>query len=81
LVANPQDAHYWGNIGNSTWSYNGGALLTNAANAVSLGENRHTGFINCQFADGHVKAIRYEKLITDMCYWATDTTGAHPNCN
>jgi len=37
--------------------------------------------IDCDFADGHVKAIRYDQLITNMCYWATDVTGPHANCN
>jgi prepilin-type N-terminal cleavage/methylation domain-containing protein/prepilin-type processing-associated H-X9-DG protein len=73
-----QYAHYWANVGNSNWTFNGGAV---PAGAVTLGQARHTGMVNCQFVDGHVKAIRFEKAISDMCLWATDADGAHPNCN
>jgi prepilin-type N-terminal cleavage/methylation domain-containing protein/prepilin-type processing-associated H-X9-DG protein len=78
-AAGSQYPHYWANIGNAKWSYNGGT--GNDPSAIPLGQSRHTGFINCQFVDGHAKAIRYENLISDVCYWATDADGAHPNCN
>ena len=78
-AAGSQYSKYWANIGNAEWSYNGGT--GNDATAVPLGQARHTGFINCQFVDGHAKAIRYEQLISNICYWATDADGAHPNCN
>jgi prepilin-type N-terminal cleavage/methylation domain-containing protein/prepilin-type processing-associated H-X9-DG protein len=74
-----QYTKYWANIGNAEWSYNGGTGNTPAA--IPLGQARHTGFINCQFVDGHVKSIRYETVISDICLWATDADGAHPNCN
>jgi len=78
-----QYAHYWANIGNAQWSYNGGGkagAATGLPSDVPLGQNRHSGFVNCQFVDGHAKAIRYENLISNICYWATDADGAHPNC-
>jgi prepilin-type processing-associated H-X9-DG protein len=42
------------------------------AEAVQLGRGRHNAQINCQFADGHAKAIQYNKLIGDVCLWATN---------
>ncbi len=71
-----QYVNYWKNIGNAAWDYQG----TTAAAAPALGLARHTGFINCQFADGHAKAIRYNDLISNICYWTTDADGPHPNC-
>ncbi len=78
-----QYTHYWANIGNAKWSYDGTAAnaTDNTPTSVPLGQSRHTGFINCQFVDGHAKAIRYEQLISNVCYWATDADGPHPNCN
>jgi prepilin-type N-terminal cleavage/methylation domain-containing protein/prepilin-type processing-associated H-X9-DG protein len=77
-----QYSHYWANIGNAKWSYNGGQSgQAGLPSDVALGQARHTGFVNCQFVDGHAKAIKFEKLISDVCYWATDADGAHPNCN
>ncbi|MDQ2733379.1 MAG: DUF1559 domain-containing protein [Armatimonadota bacterium] len=69
---------YWMNIGNSKWSWNGGN--TAPAQALVDGPTRHNGRINCQFADGHAKSMQYTKVIGDMCLWATDVDGAHPNC-
>jgi len=88
-AANKQYAQYWANIGNSQWSYDSTSGVnsnvttapSDAVQDVQLGLARHQGFINCVFTDGHVKAIRYELLITNMCYWATDADGVHPNCN
>ena len=74
-----QYPNYWMNIGNSKWSYNTGS--TTAAQAVVAIPARHSGFINCQFVDGHTKAIAWQKVIGDICYWTTDKEGAHPNCN
>jgi prepilin-type processing-associated H-X9-DG protein len=70
---------YWKNIGNSKWSYNLGT--TNAADALKNIPLRHQGLINCQFVDGHVKAIPYKKVIGDVCLWTTDIDGPHPACN
>ena len=70
---------YWQNIGNSKYSY--AATLPSVAQAESDIKSRHTELINCQFADGHVKAMRWEKVVGDICLWATDYNGAHPNCN
>jgi len=44
-------------------------------------KNRHSGMINCQFSDGHVKAMPYKKVVGDICLWTTDAEGAHPGCN
>jgi prepilin-type N-terminal cleavage/methylation domain-containing protein/prepilin-type processing-associated H-X9-DG protein len=77
--ATGQYESYWKNIGNANWSWGGGTL--SAAQAMTLGQNRHTGFVNCQFVDGHVKALRFEKAITNVCLWATDQNGAHNACN
>jgi len=74
-----QYANYWMNIGNSNWDYSGATVTP--AQALQLGPQRHTGFINCQFVDGHVKAINYTKVIGDVCLWATDRNAPHPNCN
>ncbi|MEO7720253.1 MAG: DUF1559 domain-containing protein [Capsulimonas sp.] len=78
VVPGAQYAHYWANIGNANWTFNGGVVPNGA---LSLAQARHTGLVNCQFVDGHVKAIRAEKVISDICLWATDADGAHPNCN
>ncbi len=74
--------HYWANIGNADDSYRqtSGSLDAGTSADVQKGLTRHSGFINCQFVDGHVKAVKYENLISNMCYWATDADGAHPNC-
>lgn len=74
-----QYASYWKNIGNSNWSWGGGAMTD--ANAPAQIKARHTELINCQFVDGHVKAVRWEKVVGDVCMWATDVDGPHPNCN
>jgi prepilin-type N-terminal cleavage/methylation domain-containing protein len=70
---------YWKNIGNGKWSW--GNATQSASAAMQQIPNRHTSLIDCQFADGHVKAIRYEKVVGDVCLWATDFNGPHPNCN
>ena len=79
-----QYVHYWKNIGNSRMSYNvnGGAWAepTNAQ-ADSDIQARHTSLINCQFADGHVKSLRWEQVVGDVCLWTTDADGPHPACN
>ena len=71
---------YWMNIGNSKWSWNTGGAVT-PAQAIQMIPQRHISLINCQFADGHVKAIRYEKVVGDVCLWATDFNAPHPACN
>jgi len=70
---------YWKNIGNSKWSYNGG--LTDAATALATGPTRHQAKVNCQFSDGHVKAMDYKYVITDFCSWSTGADGAGLQCN
>jgi len=72
-------ANYWKNIGNGNWSW-GGATLSDA-DALNKIPTRHTSLINCQFVDGHVKAIRYEQVVGDICFWTNDLNGPHPNCN
>ena len=72
---------YWKNIGNSNQSWApGGGGVTDAA-APALIKARHTELIDCQFADGHCKAVRWEKVVGDICMWATDYNGSHPQCN
>jgi prepilin-type N-terminal cleavage/methylation domain-containing protein/prepilin-type processing-associated H-X9-DG protein len=64
---------YWKNIGNSylfRWSSpTGPPAEPTDAEAVQLGKSRHTGVINVQFADGHTKAVAYDKLTTDVTMW------------
>lgn len=62
---------YWKNIGNSyqfRW-VGGAASVPSDAEAVQLGKARHSEQINCLFADGHVKAVGYEKLVSDGNLW------------
>jgi prepilin-type processing-associated H-X9-DG protein len=58
------------NIGNANWSYSNGAETP--GQAIVDGKNRHSGQINVQFADGHAKAMPYDKVIGDVCLWAVD---------
>lgn len=75
-----QYSSYWMNIGNANWSYSGGTITP--ANAITMGKSRHNQTIVCQFADGHVKALPYDRVVGDVCLWAVDSlSGAHPNCN
>ena len=74
-----QYVNYWKNIGNANWSW-GGATLSDS-DAIPLLQTRHNQLINCQFVDGHVKAIRWEQVVGDICLWATNANGNHPNCN
>lgn len=62
---------YWKNLGNSyLFRYAGGAASEPSdAEADKLAKARHSEQINCLFADGHVKAIGYEKLKVDPTYW------------
>ena len=74
-----QYKYYWGNIGNAAWSYGG---TTSTADASILpGKARHSEQIDCQFADGHAKALPWARVVGDVCLWTTDQEGAHPNCN
>jgi len=71
---------YWMNIGNSNWSWSGGTVTPTLA--TQLIPTRHSKTIVCQFADGHVKVLPWDRVITDMCLWAaTDRGGPHPTCN
>jgi prepilin-type N-terminal cleavage/methylation domain-containing protein/prepilin-type processing-associated H-X9-DG protein len=67
---------YWRNIGNAyVFGQNPDTDLT----APVKGKQRHSGMINCQFADGHSKAIAYDKLIVDKTLWCT-TVPWSTNC-
>jgi prepilin-type N-terminal cleavage/methylation domain-containing protein/prepilin-type processing-associated H-X9-DG protein len=84
----PQYIHYWKNIGNSTWSWDvvpagpGGTWVNTApATAIANAQTRHQAFINCQFVDGHVKAVHWDQVIGNICLWTTDADGPHPACN
>jgi prepilin-type N-terminal cleavage/methylation domain-containing protein/prepilin-type processing-associated H-X9-DG protein len=72
--------NYWANLGNSNYSQQGAADTPTAANSNPQALSRHQGLINCQFVDGHVKAIHYSALVGDICYWTIDNEGNHPNC-
>lgn len=79
---------YWQNVGNSSFGWNkqyatdgfttsdgsGQIGAIPAANqSASLSKvGRHTGQVNVQFVDGHVKAINAQTLISNMCYWVID---------
>ena len=81
---------YWKNIGNASWSWTGGEAgpyagttptSTGVVAALRDGAARHNNQINVQFVDGHVKSVPYDKVISDVCLWATDQNGSHSNCN
>jgi len=74
-----QYINYWMNVGNANWSWGGGTLTP--AGALALGPNRHMNQVDCQFVDGHVKSVPYNRAIGDICLWTTDADGAHPACN
>lgn len=92
---------YWKNIGdgkygysyNSSGAWNGNTAQANAY-AIANGGNIHSGFVDCMFCDGHVKAVSYNRVISDVCLWAIDYSmnnsvngaayhyhGSHPFCN
>ena len=75
--------HYWANLGNSKYNYESGTAAPGTPTSAKLSDvrARHTDMINCEFSDGHCKAIRFEKVVGDICLWATDADGAHPGCN
>ncbi len=82
-----QYVHYWRNIGNGKGNYAGFSGNSNAW-PTTFGQaeqdaltSRHMGFINCQFVDGHVKAMPYVQVVGDVCLWATDYNGPHANCD
>jgi len=83
IATKPFYAHYWENIGNSKWSYNTAntGAVTDVPTAQAGIKGRHTELINCQFADGHAKAIRWEQVVSNACLWVTDQSGPHPGCN
>ncbi len=63
--------YYW-NIGNNTMSYdaqNTNGSSTNYTDKETNGSQRHMGFVNTLYVDGHVKAIRTEKISNDLCQW------------
>lgn len=68
-----QYPYYWMNIGDASWSWKNYQLSTAyVPQALTLGPNRHSKQVNCQFADGHTKAIPYDRVVGDMCLWVTD---------
>ena len=76
----PQYKNYWKNLGNSIWSYSADGS-TSVQSAIDQGKVRHNGTLNCQFVDGHVKAVAYDNVVGNVCLWTTDADGAHPNCD
>lgn len=76
-----QYKYYWKNLGGSNWSYTGGesgplAAGAGTAKAYALGKGFASGTLNAQFADGHAKAIQYDRMIGDICLWVADGTVA-----
>ena len=63
---------YWMNIGGAEWEWSNGPDGY-AQTALQKGPTRHSGQINVQFVDGHTKSLPYDKVIGDICLWATDS--------
>ena len=78
-TVNTSYPHYWQNLGNSGYSLNNGSPvdLNDAKTKVAA---LHGGKINIQWTDGHAKSLDYKAVAGNICYWTTDTDGAHPNC-
>lgn len=75
--------NYWKNIGNARFNwYPGGGTSTRptVAEAIAAGKSRHNGMVSCLFVDGHTRGIPFERVIGDICLWATDANGPHPAC-
>lgn len=76
--------NYWKNVGNARYNwYPGGgtAARPTVAEALMTGRSRHNGMVPCLFADGHAKAMTFDRVVGDICLWATDANGPHPACN
>ena len=82
---NGQYENYFKNLGQSKFGYDMTGATWTGASYVNMNNTggglpvpqagmRHSGFINCQFVDGHVKAINAGNLITEPCYWVIDGT-------
>jgi len=70
-----QYVNYWMNIGNSRYSWNNNnGVWSQPSPATALNNigQRHSNFVDCQFADGHCKAITYTTVISNMCLWVTN---------
>ena len=99
----PQYQNYWANIGGADWSWGGGVQgsyngtsfsatnattgLTGAQQAIADAQSRHNGYANALFVDGHVKALKVEDAVGNICNWAVDYTvpalgytSSHPFC-
>jgi prepilin-type N-terminal cleavage/methylation domain-containing protein/prepilin-type processing-associated H-X9-DG protein len=92
-----QYENYWKNLGLGQWSW-GTPTSSDVTNANTAGVNQinnigklHQGMLNCQFVDGHVKAIPFRRVIGDVCLWVVEqtqttttgtavTTGDHSYC-
>ena len=74
-----QYPNYWKNLGNAKYSL--GSADNGSTQAQADIPGRHQAVLNCQFADGHVKALPWKTVVGDICYWTTDVEGAHPKCN
>jgi len=76
--------NYWKNLGNARYNwYPGGGTASqpSVAEALAAGKTRHNGMVACLFVDGHTRAIKFERVVGDVCLWATDANGPHPACN
>jgi len=68
---------YYGNIGNNLMSYNSantGSSGTAIVDNETSGAQRHMGFVNALYVDGHVKAQRTEQISNNLCAWFIDGT-------
>ncbi len=72
-----QYKYYYKNMGNNVWSWDptlgGGASDLGTINEPDK-NSRHNGQINVLYADGHVKAVRYDRLVNDYCAWLVPGT-------
>lgn len=75
-----QYVDYWKNIGGGNWSYSTDGNGTAGVIWAQRGKALFGGKTNVQWADGHAKSLDYNQVVGNICYWSTDTDGAHPNC-
>ncbi len=76
VIQGAQYQHYWANMGNSKYSYDPASAAgtpSSPSTDIANVQSRHTQLINCQFVDGHVKALRFEQAVGNLCYWVTNS--------
>ena len=75
----PNYVAYWMNQGGSNWTQSGGTVTP--TQALTLIQNLYGGRLNVAWTDGHAKSLDWHVTVGNICYWSTDTDGAHPNCS